>query len=165
MSGQQCTYDAEGNLITSGIAAGSPDKVSPQSCGSVSFSAAVSFPGHYIKDMRTFSNLPCWEYLRDWPANNANKCAPSNPVSDIKNIKNLVGDMTCPEITELMNEASKSKTISDKLKDYLLGNGDGNLSGAEQIDELNRWKESEGCPGKGICNLINKASKNLLQQD
>jgi|GEM_PF-2411703 len=159
--GQQCTYDAKGNLITSGIAAGSPDKTSPQGCGTkgMGLNTALSFPGHLIKDMITFSSLPCWQYLKEWPANNANNC-PKNPVSDISNMKKTLGDMTCPEVTKLFEEAAKSKTISDKLKNYLLGNGD-DLTPTELIQEFNKWAAKEGCPGKPVCNTIHQAKQNL----
>lgn len=162
MSGQQCTYDKNGNLITGGIAAGSPDKVSPHGCGatSINLNSIQSFWGHKTNDMDTWATLPCWQYLRDWPANNANHCSPSNPVSDIQHMRDLVGDMNCSDITKILQQAANSKNISQKLRDYLQGKSTG-LSNQELIDELNKWAANEGCPGPGICDLINHLIKNL----
>jgi len=44
LSGQQCCYDAEGRLITGGLAAGTPDRISP----------SVGRIGHYWEDVKSF---------------------------------------------------------------------------------------------------------------
>lgn len=100
--GQQCTYDENGALITEGIAAGSPDKVSPQSCG---FDIHVlwhlgSLLQHKKADVDTWKEKPCIAYLAHWPANNASHCQP-NPVTPISHMQQLVGNMSCEEITAL----------------------------------------------------------------
>lgn len=51
-SGAQATYDANGNIITSGLAAGTADKISPLS----------SKAGHYRVDVMPFN----WAYSLDW---------------------------------------------------------------------------------------------------
>ena len=156
--GQQCTYDSSGNLITSGIGAGSPDKVSPQGCGNSSYSWTLlsNAPKHYINDVYPFGNEPCWYYLQKWPANNGNKCAPANPVNDIKHFEKLVGNMTCPEIVDLLTAAAKSKTIDPALKDFLFGKG--SMTDAQATTELNNWKAGDGKPQE---TLIDKAIDNL----
>lgn len=160
--GQQCTYDKDGNLITSGIAAGSPDKVSPQGCG---YSDALSWDilnvvdnawNHYNKDVKPFSEIPCWKYLENWPANNANNC-PKNPINDLQHMKKLVGNMNCVDLTNLLSSAAKSKNISQSLKDYLF-NGKGNLSNQQISDLLKDWK-SKDCPKSSACGSIDAAIK------
>ncbi|HYC40453.1 MAG TPA: hypothetical protein VEB63_08180 [Chitinophagaceae bacterium] len=159
--GQQCTYDAEGNLITSGVGAGSPDKVSPQGCGpqdGIQYGEVRNFLGHNAQDMQTWENLPCWQYLRDWPANNGNKCA-TNPKNDLQHIRKLVGDMNCRDFTTLMENANNRTGISKKLKDFL--NGNGSLSEQELIGELKDWKINSECHGQPLCGVIDQAIANL----
>jgi hypothetical protein len=162
--GQQCTYDANGNLITSGIAAGSPDIVSPQGCGpqdGISYGEIRNFPGHNWNDMRTWENMPCWQYLQDWPANNANNCSPSNPVYDPSRIKNIVGNMNCRDFTNLMNGVNNSKNISKALKDHMLGKPGSNLSDKDLNKEFSDWYRKESCPGSDLCNSIRTAFSNI----
>jgi len=57
---QQCCYDYYGNLITSGRAAGTPDKVS--ACSGENKNGVMTFRffgliGHYIKDVRPWIRL------------------------------------------------------------------------------------------------------------
>jgi hypothetical protein len=100
--GQQCTYDEKGALITEGMAAGSPDKVSPQSCG---FSISIlwhlgSLLQHKKADVDPWKEAPCTTYLTQWPANNANHCQP-NPVTPVAHMQPLVKDMSCEAVTAL----------------------------------------------------------------
>ncbi len=154
--GQQCTYDSNGDLITSGIAAGSPDKVSPQTCGDLSWNMVVNVPQHYKNDVYPYGNVPCSDYLKDWPSNNANKCAPANPVNDITHMKKLVGNMTCLEISEMLDAAAKSTTIDPALKNFLFGTG--NMTDQQATTELTNWKKGDkNAPG----DVIDKAVGNL----
>ena len=106
--GQQCTYDKNGALITEGIAAGSPDKVSPQSCG---FNIHIlwhlgSLLQHKKADVNTWKEEPCTTYLINWPANNASHCQP-NPVTPVSHMQQLVGNMSCEAITALFKVADQ----------------------------------------------------------
>lgn len=99
--GQQCTYDKEGNLITSGIAAGSPDLVSP---GGFFGDISAGIPAtHNDYDVVTWKSIDCEQYLKKWAANNGNKC-PSKPVNDILHqaILPKVKGMTCEQITSFL---------------------------------------------------------------
>lgn len=62
--GQQCTYDADGNLITEGAAAGTPDIQSP----------ATNLSGHQTDDVQTFQMLGWRIYNQYWRPNNGNNC-------------------------------------------------------------------------------------------
>jgi len=62
--GQQCTYDAEGNLITGGLAAGTPDKHSPSS----------NILGHTAHDVAPLFAYSCKQYFSVFPPNNGKKC-------------------------------------------------------------------------------------------
>ena len=115
--GQQCTYDAQGNLITSGIAAGSPDLVSPSNCGIFDFIVNPNNPQvplqHYEFDVKPWKKdndktLPCSSYLKLWPPNQGG-CGNSNPVRDISHIMQLVGNMSCEEVTTLFRIGSTAE--------------------------------------------------------
>lgn len=62
--GQQCTYDADGNLITSGPGAGTPDVWTPN----------THFWNHQRVDVRTYNALGSNVYVRYWVPNNGNNC-------------------------------------------------------------------------------------------
>ena len=68
--GQQCCYDKNGNLITGGESAGTPDKVAPQGPFDTYF--------HWEEDVQTFNwckdsgNIDKYWEVR--PPNNGNKC-------------------------------------------------------------------------------------------
>ncbi len=74
--GQQCCYDASGNLITVGEGAGTPDMVAP--CGLIGYD-----PQHIEVDVTSFrfckmaGMLDC--YLRHRPPNNGTGCACNPP--------------------------------------------------------------------------------------
>ncbi len=62
--GQQCTYDDDGKLITSGPGAGTPDVWSP----------ATNFWDHQSNDVETYNALGSNVYVRYWTPNNDNNC-------------------------------------------------------------------------------------------
>lgn len=167
--GQQCTYDAAGNLITGGIAAGSPDKVSPGACGFWSWLVSgtgtiPAFTGHRSSDIDPWKTIPCWQYLRDWPANNRLACI-TNKVSDIDHMRLMIGNMTCEEATLLIRKAKESPAalIDAQLREYILGSGIA-LSNAQLKSKLQAWKNQNACmvfPTDAICKVIDKAIANL----
>jgi hypothetical protein len=63
--GQQCTYDENGNLITGGSAAGTPDVFSPKQ----------HRIKHYWNDVRPWGVLGWQIYNEYWPPNNGEGCA------------------------------------------------------------------------------------------
>ena len=122
--GQQCTYDQNGNLITSGIGAGTPDKVSPQGCEwySINPKSVQSFYGHKTKDMDPWWELSCEEYLKKWPPNNGNNCA-DNGAADFSHMKDIVKDLNCDEITKMFKSANdpNDKRFTPRVKDFING--------------------------------------------
>jgi hypothetical protein len=82
--GQQCCYDAKGNLITEGAAAGTPDITqAPAGARETLSGVTTDAPGplsvasHYNTDVLPFDMLG-WEiYNRYWKPNNANNCPPN----------------------------------------------------------------------------------------
>ncbi len=62
--GQQCTYDDDGKLITSGPGAGTPDAWSPE----------TNFWNHQDTDVKTYNALGSNVYVRYWTPNNDNNC-------------------------------------------------------------------------------------------
>lgn len=172
--GQQCTYDSSRKLITEGIAAGSPDKDSPDICGWGDILSGNGFPDydHYCDDVAPWlaedSNL-CWgdmrvscvEYLNAWPTNNGNGCS-QNIVTGINHMLPMIGDMSCQEITEIFTTILSSQSATAELRNYLTGNlnytpdnlkpdliqvFDG-LDCSNNLDELN-------------CSALNEAISNL----
>jgi hypothetical protein len=79
--GQQCTYDREGLLITSGSATGTPDFWSPIGLSGIS--------QHYLNDVRPFDVLGWQIYNSYWVPNNESDC-PGNPVTPILLIPNSI---------------------------------------------------------------------------
>lgn len=176
--GQQCTYDSAKKLITSGIGAGSPDRDSPDICGWGDILTGQGFPDydHYCEDVVPWgkggslvcseSSVPCWIYLRDWPANKGKNCpAPANPVSDIQHMLRLVGDMSCEEVTLIIKSAKESPNllIDADLRDYLTGEIE-YLPENQLIDKLKNWKDLKSCsifPSDDLCVLIDLAIANL----
>lgn len=81
-SGQQCCYDANGNLITAGSGAGTPDKES--TCNGEDGQGTMSVRlqgilGHYKKDVKPWEELggadSGWvKYNLLWKPDNRNKC-------------------------------------------------------------------------------------------
>ena len=163
--GQQCTYDANGDLITSGIGAGSPDRVSPHGCEwySVNSNSVQSFYGHQSQDVSPWTKIPCHEYLKNWPPNQGNNCSnKKNPAADISHMRDLVGDMTCEQITELFSRANeKGSKIPPDLRDFLNGNSTNNYSVDDLRSMMADWYDKEGCPGAGYCDEIKQGFSNL----
>ena len=78
-SGQQCCYDRSGELVTSGSAAGTPDRAT--SCRGESADGrmkvrVLGFAAHVLKDVRPWApQLKSWRYYHShWPPNNSNAC-------------------------------------------------------------------------------------------
>jgi hypothetical protein len=128
--GQQCTYDSNRRLITGGLAAGTPDKVSPGYC---------SMPGlnvceHYKEDVLPWGDksylsiclanenniVPCTEYLERWPPNNGLNCQP-NVVNGINHLTNMLGNMNCSDVALLFDTILQSQIASQELRDYIKG--------------------------------------------
>ncbi|MBV6440690.1 MAG: hypothetical protein DYG98_12510 [Haliscomenobacteraceae bacterium CHB4] len=130
-AGQQCTYDSNGKLITSGIAAGSPDMVSPGTCGPFEWLSNLLVnhlcdqSDHCIEDVKPWlkgneKSIPCWQYLAQWPSNNLNSCD-QNPKTDILHMLVMVGNMACEEVTDLFRVIDSSGQASTELKDFFHG--------------------------------------------
>lgn len=78
LSGQQCCYDANGDLVVSGSGAGTPDRSS--SCGGERQDGTMKirlsgFVAHVVKDVRPWSRGMTWRRIhRAWPPDNRNGC-------------------------------------------------------------------------------------------
>lgn len=166
--GQQCTYSADKILITEGIAAGSPDKVAPGTCGWGPINEFLAnnacWSDHCEYDVIPWKEIPCIEYLNLWKANDGN-CSFSNEVSGIKHMEKMIGEMNCHEATILIQHANEStpSLIDDELREYILGEGI-SLTDAQLIEKLKNWKDLNSCflfPNEDICLVIDKAISNL----
>lgn len=161
--GQQCTYDANKLLITSGIAAGSPDLDSPDICGFGDIVDGKGFfdGGHWLLDVKTWGELlgvPCHQYLNEWPANTGNNCGISNSLTDIRHMPNLVGEMTCEEVTQLFKIVDNTPNIDSALKDYIHDRS--NWTPNNLIDLLKDLKSKADCDNFD-CDVIDTAIENL----
>lgn len=81
MSGQQCCYDSLGRLITSGTAAGTPDRIS--ACKGENHSGSMTIAklgviGHFFKDVLPFFIMDISKYHEYWPPHNGNNCFSNN---------------------------------------------------------------------------------------
>lgn len=65
-AGQQCTFDRNGDLVTHGIGAGTPDAYSP--------SEYTNVLDHYQTDVVTSKYLSTKDYQKEWTPNNDNNC-------------------------------------------------------------------------------------------
>jgi hypothetical protein len=167
--GQQCTYDASGDLITGGIAAGSPDKVSPGSCGFWTWlingnATTTSYLGHKTQDIDTWKSIPCWQYLENWPANNILSCVP-NKVSSIDHMTTMVRSMSCEEVSLMIKKAKESPVllIDPDLRNYIIGVPI-SLNNVQLKAKLQNWKSLNSCavfPTEKLCLIIDKAIANL----
>ncbi len=168
--GQQCTYDTSKMLITSGIAAGSPDKVSPRSCGDNIpdwvidlYTEFVCVDEHCKQDVKPWETDPCYEYLQNWPANNANGCLPDNPVTDIQHLLALVGEMTCEQITILFIAIDENLNENHDLRKFF--HQQLSFYPTNQIiGDLNMLSNALGCGGlfdPDECDVIQMAIDNL----
>ena len=102
--GQQCTYDKQGELITEGPGAGTPDSVSPEH----------NTKGHYIQDVRPWNVLGVEEYNQTWQPNQGDKCDPLSELSpgegqtlepnEIHSLESYAG----PEINTSMETAGET---------------------------------------------------------
>ena len=74
--GQQCTYDEDDKLITSGLGAGSADVFSPID--------ARETLKHFARDVVPLGFIDCATYFEWFPPNNRNACPdnPSTPIDD-----------------------------------------------------------------------------------
>ncbi len=161
-AGQQCTYDSNGNLITSGIAAGSPDRRSPGGC--------FPNPEHTSLDVKPWesnndSTIACIEYLKRWPSNQGN-CGNSNPVNDINHITNLIGNMSCEEVTTLFQIGSSAENadfsiVPVELILYL--SGQNKNTPTNLLEMLNAVANQLNCSNNDNeqCKVLEKAIKNL----
>lgn len=168
--GQQCTYDAAGKLITGGIAAGSPDRSSPLSCGfwdwlTNNTGTVSSFLDHKANDMEPWETVACWYYLTAWPANHS-KCSGSNIITSIDycaNMKKMIGNMTCEEATLLIKSANETTPpiIDVALRNFITGT-DPSLTAQQIKTKLQAWKGSLLCSTEPkLCAAISKAINNL----
>ncbi len=155
--GQQCTYDAQGRLITAGIAAGSPDMDSPDNCGNEM--GALPDPGHLKKDVYTWEYCPCLEYLEKWPANNGNGCF-QNPISDIQHMRKLVGNMNCDDVVDLFKAVDRTPNSPTLLQNYF--HQQISLTPLELIPLLESLQDELNCVfSPDQCGSITQAIKNL----
>jgi hypothetical protein len=157
--GQQCTYDVDKNLITGGIAAGTPDKFGATS-------PCIPNSKHQSADVDPWKVIPCWQYLRDWPSNKGLACSlPNNKVSSMDHMTKMIGNMTCEEATLLIRRAKESPNllIDGQLRDYISG-VPVSLTNAQLISKLQNWKDLNSCglfPTDALCVVISKAIANL----
>ncbi|WNJ20099.1 hypothetical protein [Pontibacter sp. G13] len=123
-AGQQCTYDSDGQLISAGIAAGTPDKSSPNLCGvdGLLDLREPNYFAHKRDDIRPWNTISCQDYLEHWPPNEG-ECNAYNAVTDIDDLSQVVGTMTCPDIIELIKLilADDFQVIPQEIKDYFNG--------------------------------------------
>ncbi|NUQ25064.1 MAG: hypothetical protein HUU34_14040 [Saprospiraceae bacterium] len=128
--GQQCTYDANKRLITAGIAAGTPDKISPRSCGIPTLSTC----DHYTEDVLPWGNtaytsicggsandiIPCWQYLQNWPPNKGDNCL-ENEINGISHLSIMLGNMNCEHATAIFKIIDESQAAQPELRLYMRG--------------------------------------------
>ena len=171
--GQQCTYDAEGKLITGGIAAGSPDRVSPLGCDQYDTNtwSKEAACGHAREDVipwggenlvtwvcpdRNARPVNCETYLANWPANQGNGCT-ENVVNGIDHLLRMVQYMNCQEVTDFMRYIYTSEAASEALKSFV--RGETTDAPSDLRDQFTALMETEGCNPRdeGICSLLLRA--------
>ena len=91
--GQQCTYDKQGNLITTGPGAGTPDVWTPN----------THFVRHQGTDVATYNALGSNIYVQYWQPNNGNNCE-----ANVGGGSNIT-----------LTTAAESKIVA--IRDYLYG--------------------------------------------
>lgn len=159
--GQQCTYDKYGQLITSGIAAGSPDKISPRACGfGVAGLLNIRYVLQHMKaDVKTWEKLPCTNYLKEWPSNNGYSCQ-NNAVNAITHMEDLVEGLTCQEVVTLF-KVVEQEPIQPKLLAYFHNNLDG--TSIDLYEQMTILLESFECKRaeSEVCKIVSKAIRNL----
>ncbi|MBK8167914.1 MAG: hypothetical protein IPK64_18370 [bacterium] len=149
-SGQQCTYSADGRLITGGAAAGTADQISPS-----------DFIGHFGVDVWPWFRSPCHEYFARWPANDGG-CG-GNEVYPFRHMSDLVGNMTCAEIVVLTDAVRMYG--SQALIAYFQGTYGSALSREQLISELRnlrgRLMTAPGSAGLPAVDEVDAAIANL----
>lgn len=165
--GQQCTYDANGKLITGGIAAGSPDKVSPKSISPEMCMHNIADVVPWGGSIATCSNgnaqpVSCWEYLTGWPANKGVGCS-NNVVTGIAHMQTMIGKMTCEQATTFIKGAKESTSIDPQLKNYILGS---QATAPPQLKEkLKAWRATlslcDSFLPSSLCKVIDIAISNV----
>jgi hypothetical protein len=168
--GQQCTYNDRGDLITGGIAAGSPDLVSPRSCGftgpyASSFSALAALE-HNVADVMPWKqgyqvSLPCEMYLDQWPANQGS-CGGNIQIGRIDHLTPYSGNMTCEEFVWLFQAVTEHLDEDDRLRRFILFEG-GSLGANQLKDDLQDLAGELKCDNNSdeYCKAINKILENL----
>ncbi|CAH1001750.1 hypothetical protein LEM8419_02656 [Neolewinella maritima] len=173
--GQQCTYDADRRLITGGLAAGSPDKTSPRSCGEFTWSLKAVCD-HYAQDVIPWgatnakgelclstSTRPvtCEQYLRDWPANRGDGCQ-ENVIAGIAHITRMVRTMHCDDVTTLLRSVASSEVLPQSTKDFIAGK---DVSPPDDLRaELQAHLDAQICERintEAVCRIIERAIRNL----
>jgi len=156
--GQQCTYDASKQLITGGIAAGTPDKYGV---------TGVCSPNsdHTESDVDPWYEMPCAQYLNEWPPNTGTAICGDNVVHGFEHMAYMVRNMNCEEITTIIKTAKTSPNllIDAELRSFLIGEIL-EMSTTELIFKLENWKARKSCnlfPNDDFCLLLDKAIANL----
>ncbi|MEM7595208.1 MAG: hypothetical protein AAF383_27550 [Cyanobacteria bacterium P01_A01_bin.83] len=119
-AGQQCTYK-QGNLITHGEGAGTPDAYSP------SFSDPINSFNHYQTDVFPSQNMSTKEYHKEWTPNNGNNCP-----------ENWGNKETKPE-----PENQKPEVKSDKESDRTEKSSEGDRNSSDSSLENPQPKETK----------------------
>ena len=114
--GQQCTYDQQGNLITDGITAGTPDRNAPGGCGGI-LSADIF---HWHLDVVPFSNLPCTAYLAGWPPNDGIACSPMAQYP-ISHMAAALGSLNYPDVITFIDIVNASPQADATVRAYING--------------------------------------------
>ncbi|MEM9510463.1 MAG: hypothetical protein AAGA16_22730 [Cyanobacteria bacterium P01_E01_bin.35] len=134
-AGQQCMYNKEGNLITHGKAAGTPDAYSP------SISDPINSFNHYQTDVFPSQNMSTKEYHKEWTPNNGNNCP-----------ENWGNKETKPEPEKDTNSSSENQNPeikSDKESDHIVKSSEGDRNSSEssvenpQLEEINSEANTE----------------------
>ena len=127
-------------MITSGIGAGSPDLDSPDACGGLE-----GYDGDHIeKDVDPWKEIPCYQYLAEWPANNNFACT-NNPKTDIQHMLTLVGEMNCEQVTELFMAVDENLDETTQLRRYFHQEWVGFYPNSQIIVDLIALRTTMGC--------------------
>jgi len=122
-SGQQCTYDSSGKLITGGLAAGTPDKVSPSVANFLDHNSFDMVPWGefaYCVTCDESDAVSCSEYLAQWKPNNRKNCT-ANVINGIDHLSFMIGNMNCKKVTLLFKTIEVSSVASAELKGFMKG--------------------------------------------
>ena len=182
--GQQCTYDENKQLITAGLAAGSPDRTSPGLCGyklsdPLNIPNPISVCGHVAEDVIPWGDLsiksqvclnssarpvPCEEYLRDWPANRGDGCQ-ENVINGIDHIRRMVRRIDCQDVTTFLQTVAASTVIGDSTKLFISGQLPKAEVPEDLKDQLIKGINALDCPpfadGDSSCGVFQRVINNL----